>query len=62
VAINNEEKRRIEKEFRIPVDGFNPRTHWIISLDYSSQAPTERELRQLVSFREFVVKNYYNER
>jgi hypothetical protein len=60
--ISDKGKRRIEKKFRIPVDGFNPRKQWIISLDSSSQAPTKRELRQLVSFREFAVKNYYNER
>lgn len=61
MALNAEQRTRIQEEFRIPVDSFHPRTYWIVSLDYESEMPTDQELRQLRSFCEFLVRKYYTE-
>lgn len=51
----------IQNEFRIPVDSLCPGTYWIVSLDRESLMPTDAELRQIVSYREFVVQGLYGD-
>jgi hypothetical protein len=53
--------KHIQKRFHIPVDSSYPGTYWIISIDRESQMPTSEELRQLQSYREFWVRQVYNE-
>ena len=52
---------RIQGRFRIPVDAFCPGHYWIISIDRESLIPTDQELAQLSSYREFVVLKTYRE-
>ena len=58
--LSDAEMQRIQEEFRIPVDSFYPGTYWIISLDRNSHMPSDKELRQMASYREFVVRDFYN--
>lgn len=60
--ITQEQQRHIHENFKIPVDSLNPRTYWITSLDRQSVMPSDEELRQIASYREFVIKSYYNPR
>ena len=62
MGITPEQKKQIQKKFKIPVDSFIPGTYWIISLDSESQMPTDEEFAQLKSFCEFKVRNWFNER
>lgn len=60
-GITPEQKDHIQKKFGIPVDSFNPGTYWIVSLDVESVMPTDEELKQIASFREYIVKKVYNQ-
>lgn len=52
---------RIQQDFRIPIDSFIPGTYWIVALDCESLMPGEKDLRQIVSYREYIVRSVYNE-
>lgn len=52
---------RVQGVFHIPVDCFNPGTYWIICLDRDSFLPTDNELEQLRSYREYIVRGFYDE-
>ncbi|OGZ11651.1 MAG: hypothetical protein A3D67_00460 [Candidatus Lloydbacteria bacterium RIFCSPHIGHO2_02_FULL_51_22] len=57
--LSDRNTKRIQSKFKIPVDSFNPGTHWIVSLDRESHLPTDLELRQIRSYGEFVTKTTY---
>lgn len=57
--LSDTEVSRIQNEFRIPVDSLCPGPYWIVSLDRESRMPTDAELRQIVSYREFMVQGLY---
>jgi hypothetical protein len=61
-GITPEQQKYIQDEFKIPVDSFNPGTYWIVSLDSESTMPADQELKQIASFREYIIKKTYNER
>src|SRR3989338_8574134 len=60
--LSDQEVRRIQNEFRIPVDSFNPSKFWIIALYRESFLPTEQELKQLRSYCEYVIQKHYTSR
>lgn len=59
--LTSREADRVQKEFKIPVDSFNPGTYWVVSLDRESFMPTRKELLQLRSYCEFVARRIYSE-
>jgi hypothetical protein len=59
--LTQEQIKHIQDDFNTPVDSCYPGTYWIISLDKESRMPTDDELRQLQSYREYMVRRIYNE-
>lgn len=59
--LNGEQRIKIQKLYRIPVDAHVPGVYWIICLDGDSAMPTPEELVQLLSYREFLVLRLYRE-
>lgn len=59
--LTDEEKARIQQEFKIPVDSFCPAMYWIASIDYTSCMPTDHELRMIRSYIEYSIRHTYNE-
>ncbi len=60
--MTDEQKKRIEEEFGIPVDhSLCLKNYWIVSLSRESELPTDEELKQIHSFLEFIVRDFYTE-
>ncbi|MFH0830393.1 MAG: hypothetical protein V1887_04525 [Candidatus Aenigmatarchaeota archaeon] len=59
--LTEEQQDLIQKRYRIPCTGFVPDTYHIITLDRKSAMPTEQELGQLDSYREYTVRERYHE-
>lgn len=59
--IADEVAKRIASEHKIPVIESPGSAYYIITLDIEGEVPTPAELAQLVSYREFVVRDYYTE-
>jgi hypothetical protein len=60
-GLTENQRVRIQSEFRIPVDSTWPGTYWIICLDSESEMPTDDELAQIQSYLEFVIRRTYRE-
>ncbi len=56
-----EQRREIQKRFKIPVDSSHPGTCWIVSIDCESLMPIDEELAQIKSYIEFAVRKIYLE-
>lgn len=59
--LDEDQKKRIVSEFRVPVDSLSPKTNWVAALDRDSELPDDAELRQIRSFVEFTVTDLYRE-
>lgn len=58
--IDEEQRRLIQEQYRIPVDSSHPGYYYIASLDAAGLMPTEMEMEQLQSFIEYKIRSYYN--
>lgn len=59
--LSAEQVKRIEREFKVPVDGLWCSGHWHASLADESLMPADIELRQIRAFIEFKVRAWFNE-